>query len=84
MLCGYLRDIFNPFRPTTLDPCWQTPTVLALAQGIYTDRAFDRLPILADALQEAGCDSPDLLTHCRAESVHTRGCWAIDLLLDKE
>ncbi|WP_238602695.1 hypothetical protein [Fimbriiglobus ruber] len=78
-----LRCIFNPFA-LPLDPRWQTPTVLALAQAIYTDRAFDRLPILADALEEASCDNPDLLNHCRSETVHTRGCFAIDLLLGKE
>ncbi|OWK42401.1 hypothetical protein FRUB_04479 [Fimbriiglobus ruber] len=55
-----------------------------MAQAIYTDRAFDRLPILADALEEASCDNPDLLNHCRSETVHTRGCFAIDLLLGKE
>ncbi|WP_238603034.1 hypothetical protein [Fimbriiglobus ruber] len=77
-----LRCIFNPFAPP-FDPRWQTPTVLSLAQGIYTDRAFDRLPILADALEEASCDNPDLLNHCRSETVHTRGCWALDLLLGR-
>ncbi|OWK46984.1 hypothetical protein FRUB_00683 [Fimbriiglobus ruber] len=79
-----LRDIFNPFRAIILDPTWQSSTVLTLASGIYTDRAFDRLPILADALEEAGCDDPDLLNHCRSEGPHARGCWAVDLLLGKE
>ncbi|WP_238602612.1 hypothetical protein [Fimbriiglobus ruber] len=83
-LAYLLRDIFNPFYPITLDPAWQTPTVLSLAEGIYTDSAFDRLPILADALEESGCDNPDLLNHCRSEGPHTRGCWAIDRLLGKE
>ncbi|OWK36375.1 hypothetical protein FRUB_08938 [Fimbriiglobus ruber] len=80
-----MRDILgNPFRPVSLDHCWQTPTVLSLAQGIYTDSAFDRLPILADALEEASCDNSELLNHCRSETVHMRGCWVIDLLLGKE
>jgi hypothetical protein len=76
--------IGNPFHPIPLNPTWQTSTVLALAQGIYQDRAFDRLPILADALQDASCDNPDLLNHLRSEGPHTRGCWAIDLLTNRE
>jgi hypothetical protein len=79
-----LRDIFNPFHPIPVNPTWQTSTVLALAQGIYQDRAFDRLPILADALLDSGCDNADLLNHLRSEGPHTRGCFAIDLLLRKE
>ena len=80
-----LRCIFgNPFRPVTLDPSWRTSTVVALTEGIYADRAFDRLPILADALQDAGCDNEDVLAHCRAGGPHARGCWVVDLLLGKE
>jgi hypothetical protein len=79
-----LRDIFgSPFRPVTLDPSWLTSTVTALAHGIYADRAFDRLPILADALQDAGCDHPDVLAHCRGPGPHARGCWVVDLILGK-
>jgi hypothetical protein len=78
------RDIFgNPFRPVTPDPSWLTPTVVALADAIYADRAFDRLPILADALEEAGCDHPDVLAHCRGDGPHARGCWVVDLVLGK-
>ena len=63
---------------------WLTSDVLALARGIYADRAFDRMPILADALQDAGCDNADVLAHCRdAAQVHVRGCWVVDLLLGK-
>src|SRR5262249_18374849 len=59
-----LRDIFgNPFRTVTVDPGWRTSDALALAKGIYEERAFDRMPILADALQDAGCDNPDVLEH---------------------
>jgi hypothetical protein len=77
-----LRDIVgNPFRPATLDPSWLTPTVLALARGVYEERAFDRMPILADALQDAGCDSEDVLGHCRGPGPHARGCWVVDLVL---
>ncbi len=80
-----LRDIFgNPFRPATVDPNWLTSTVVALAEGIYAERAFDRMPILADALQDAGCTNEDVLNHCRdAQQVHVRGCWVVDLLLGK-
>lgn len=84
-MTNLVRCIFgNPFRPVTFAPEWRTSTVLALAQGIYDDRAFDRLPILADALQDAGCDSDDLLAHCRDERTpHARGCWAVDAVLGK-
>ncbi|WP_439630587.1 hypothetical protein [Gemmata sp.] len=79
-----VRCIFgNPFRPVVLDPEWRTSTVVQLAQGIYDDRAFDRLPILADALQDAGCDNADVLTHCRDTGPHARGCWVVDLVLGK-
>jgi hypothetical protein len=84
LICNLLNDVIgNPFRPVACNPAWLTPTVLALAQGIYDDRAFDRLPILADALQDAGCGSPDILDHCRGDSPHIRGCWVVDLLLGK-
>jgi hypothetical protein len=79
-----LRDIFgNPFRPISLDPAWLTSTVVALAQGIYAERAFDRMPILADALQDAGCSNEDILNHCRGPGPHCRGCWVVDLILGK-
>jgi hypothetical protein len=78
--------LFNtPLRCLTLQPSWLTSTVLALATGIYDDLAFDRMPILADALQDAGCDSDDILNHLRdPNATHVRGCWALDLLLGKE
>ena len=83
--CLLIHDIFgNPFRPVTLDPSWLTPKVLSLAQGIYSDRAFDRMPILADALQDANCDNEEILNHCRGPGPHTRGCFVIDLALGKE
>ena len=82
--CDILRHIFgNPFRPISLNPSWLTSTVLALAQGIYSEKAFDRMPILANTLQDAGCDNADILDHCRQPGVHTRGCWCVDLLLGK-
>jgi hypothetical protein len=71
-----LRDIFgNPFRPVTLDPRWLSSTVLDLARTIYDERVFERLPILADALMDAGCDSEEVINHCRSEGSHVRGCW---------
>ena len=80
-----LRDIFgNLFRPVTADPSWFTSTAATLATGIYAERAFDRLPILADALEDAGCANADILAHCRGGGEHVRGCWVIDLLLGKQ
>lgn len=80
----WLRHLLgNPFRPISVEPRWLTETVVALANGLYTERAFDRLPMLADALEEAGCDNRDLLDHCRSDGPHCRGCWAVDLLLGK-
>ena len=80
----YLRDIFgNPFRPVPLDPRWLTSTVVDLVQAIYDERAFDRMPILADALMDAGCDSDEIILHCRGDGPHVSGCWVVDLLLGK-
>lgn len=77
-----LRDIFgNPFRALTADTSWLTSAVMELARGIYAERAFDRLPILADALQDAGCVEERLLDHCRSPGPHVRGCWGLDLVL---
>jgi hypothetical protein len=79
-----LRCVFgNPFRPVALDPAWRTEAVVALATGIYEERAFERLPVLADALDDAGCANPDALAHCRGDGPHARGCWVVDLLLGK-
>jgi hypothetical protein len=73
----------NPYRPVPMLESWRTPTVVALASGVYADRAFDRLPILADALEEAGCDHPGVLAHCRDPGPHARGCWVVDGVLGK-
>jgi hypothetical protein len=79
-----LRDLFgNPFRPVAVDPFWLTPSVVAVAQTIYEERQFEDMPILADALEEAGCHHPDILGHCRESGEHVRGCWLVDLLLGK-
>jgi hypothetical protein len=87
-LCSLFRDIWGPlsFRSLTVDPSWLTwngGTVVRLAQAIYDHRAFGDLPVLADALEEAGCPNPDILAHCRSGGDHVRGCWALDLLLGK-
>lgn len=74
----------NPFHPVLIDPAWLTSTVTSLAQAIYTDRSFNRMPILADALEDAGCTSQDILDHCRQPGEHVRGCWVVDRLLGKE
>lgn len=74
-----------PFRPVAFSTAWRTSDVMLLATGIYAERAFDRMPILADALQEADCDSDDILDHLRDPNAqHARGCWALDLVLGKE
>jgi hypothetical protein len=80
-----LRDIVgNPFRPSPPVPpailAWNDGTVVKLAQGIYDERAFDRLPVLADALEEAGCHDPDILGHCSHPGLHVLGCWTLDML----
>jgi hypothetical protein len=68
----------------SVDSSWLTSTVIALARGINDERAYERLPILADALQDAGCDYADILDHCRGPGPHVRGCWVVDLVLGKE
>jgi hypothetical protein len=79
-----LRDIFgNPFRPLTLASPLGTPIVSGIARVIYEERAFERLPILADALEDAGCADRDILDHLRGPGPHVRGCWVLDLILDK-
>jgi len=79
-----LRCVYgNPFRPIALECAWLTSTVLSLAQQIYDSRDFSPMPILADALQDAGCENDEVLNHCRGEGVHVRGCWVLDRLLGK-
>ena len=80
-----LRDIFgDPLRPLSFDQSWRTSGVVQLAQMIYNDRAFDRMPELADALAETGCDNDEILSHCRGPGPHVRGCWVVDMMLGKE
>jgi hypothetical protein len=79
-----VRCLFgNPFRRPELDPAWRTSTATGLARAIYDEYAFDRLPILADALEDAGCDDEAALRHCRQDTVHARGCWVVDWVLGK-
>jgi hypothetical protein len=79
-----LRDIFgNPFRPVVADPSWRTSAVVALAGQMYESRDFGEMPILADALEDAGCDNADVIAHCRGPGPHVRGCWVVDLVLGK-
>jgi hypothetical protein len=86
--CRLLQDIFgNPVRPSRLEPSWLTwngGSVRALAQTIYNEQNAEVLPILADALEEAGCDNTDILSHCRSPGPHVRGCWVVDLILGKK
>jgi hypothetical protein len=75
-----MRDLFGDQAFNTQ---WRTETVNLLAEGIYRDRAFDRMPILADALEEAGCDCAVTLAHCRGTCFHARGCWVVDRVLGR-
>lgn len=83
-----IRDILgNPFRPVALDPswlAWNDGTSVRLAKTIHQGRAYEMLPILADALEDAGCQDSAVLEHCRQATPHFLGCWVIDLLLGKE
>ena len=84
VLAFLLRDVFgNPFRPVTFSPEWRTETAVAIARGMYESRDFSAMPILADALQDAGCDNDEILDHCRGPGPHVRGCWVVDLVLGK-
>jgi hypothetical protein len=86
--CELLREIFHgPCRAVFFRCAWTTwrdGVARQMAHAIYNERAFERLPILADALEEAGCDSAELLAHLRGPGPHCRGCWALDLVLGKE
>jgi hypothetical protein len=82
--CCLLRDLFgNPFQPALIEPevlRWNEGTVPKLARAIYDERAFKRLPLLGDALEEAGCTA-DVVAHCRQADGHVLGCWVVDQLL---
>jgi hypothetical protein len=84
--CALVRDIFgNPFRPVSISPAWLTPTVSSLAAVAYEERALPsgeldtaRLAVLADALEETGCQDANILAHLRSPGPHVRGCWPVD------
>jgi hypothetical protein len=83
------HDLSGPrlFRPVPIEHswlAWNDSVVSNMAQVIYDDRAFDRMPILADALEEAGCGDEEILWHCREEPEHARGCWLLDAILGKK
>jgi hypothetical protein len=80
--CAFVRDIFSAsFRPVDFDPSWRTESVVALARGVYEERAFERLPVLGDALEDAGCSDEVVLAHCRKYGAHVRGCLVVDSVL---
>jgi hypothetical protein len=86
-MCRLLRDVFGPlpFRPISIDPTWLTwhnGLLVSMAQQMYDRRDFSDMPVLADALEEAGCANQDILGHCRSGGEHVRGCWVVDLLLE--
>lgn len=82
--CRDIRDIFGyPFRAVDLTPSWLTSEVVRLARAMYSSRAFDRLPDLADALRSAGCNNAALLAHCHETGQHVRGCWVVDAIQDR-
>jgi hypothetical protein len=80
-----VREVFgNPFRPVKFPKGCRTNTAVQIARQMYDERDFSATPILADALEDAGCDSADVLTHLRSPGPHVRGCWAVDLVLGKK
>ncbi|MCI0459327.1 MAG: hypothetical protein L0Z62_20450 [Gemmataceae bacterium] len=84
-MCACLREVFGPLpiRLMAVNPLWRTPAAVALARSMYEDRRFEDMPLLGDALEEAGCTDEQILSHCRGPGSHVRGCWILDLLLGK-
>jgi hypothetical protein len=79
--CDLVREVIgNPFRRLEIAPSWRTPDVVALAGHVYYDRAFGRMPELADTLEDAGYGDEDILSHLRGPGPHVRGCWVVDLI----
>jgi hypothetical protein len=84
---AYLQRVLDEMTPPDMaaqqfDNRWRTFDVLGLARAIYKERVFERMPILADALMDAGCGDESIIRHCRGDSLHARGCWVLDLILD--
>jgi hypothetical protein len=84
MGCLLKEMVGNPFQKADFAPHWRTDDVRLLSEQMFESRDFGAMPILADALQDAGCDSDDILSHCRGSGPHVRGCWVVDLILGKE
>ena len=83
-LAETVREILgNPLHPVPFDESWRTSDVVAIARGMYETRDFGAMPILADALQDAGCENTEVLEHCRGPVNHVRGCFVVDLVLGK-
>ena len=79
-----LREILgNVLCPVRFENAWRTSSVIAVARAIYEGQAFDDMPILADALSDAGCNETRVLDHCRGKGRHVRGCWVLDAVLDR-
>src|SRR5262249_44929487 len=78
-----IRCIFNPYRKSQENSLWLTPDAVAIANAIYAEGASASAPILADALEEAGCSDESILSHLRSPGPHVRGCWALDLILSR-
>jgi hypothetical protein len=79
------REVFgNPFRSAAFSSEWRTGTAVALSRQMYDSREFSTMPILADALQDAGCEDEQILNHCRGNTSHVRCRWVVDLALGKE
>jgi hypothetical protein len=84
-VCLLIDDLHgNPFRPGIVRRDCVTDAAMDLAQSIYQDRAFDLMPVLADALEEAGCPAGEILRHCRRPGPHARGCWVLDQVTQRE
>ncbi len=78
--------MFTPFFKAQVEPAWLTwrnGLISTMARALYDERRFDEMPVLADALEDAGCTEAALLEHCRASKEHARGCWALDALLGR-
>ena len=83
-LAAIVRDVIgNPFRSVAFDRRWRTEPVVGLARQMYEARDFGPMPVLADALDDAGCDAAEVLAHCRGDGPHARGCWVVDLILGR-
>jgi hypothetical protein len=85
---GLVHEVIgNPFRPRVLEPVclnWGNGLVRHLAEGIYEEKAFERMGVLGDALEDAGCRDDVILDHCRGGGEHVRGYWVLDLILGRE